>query len=213
MKNAILIILFLILALGCTDLIIAKIHTNKLVRDALISEDCTLKTENIDPGRIHALLRVEDPNFYGHKGLDFRSPGAGWTTISQGLVKKLYFRSFKPRLAKIRLILIARFIFHPSVEKEDQLRLFFNYAYMGNDSNGNEIRGFAKASWFYFQKDFQELGMDEYLSLVALLLNTARFRPDKYPEANAERIGRIKKYLEGDCVPSDWKDCELSGCK
>ena len=47
------------------------------------------------------LLAVEDPGFYSHKGVDFASPGQGMTTITQALVKFLYFDSFIPGFAKI----------------------------------------------------------------------------------------------------------------
>ena len=34
-----------------------------------------------------ALLRVEDPSFYEHHGVDLHTPGQGLTTITQALVK------------------------------------------------------------------------------------------------------------------------------
>jgi len=39
---------------------------------------------------------VEDPHSFEHGGVDFSTPGAGITTITQGLVKHLYFDQFKP---------------------------------------------------------------------------------------------------------------------
>ena len=44
------------------------------------------------------------------------------TTISQGLVKVLYFPSgFRPGIAKIRQTLIAQYAFDASVSKQEQL--------------------------------------------------------------------------------------------
>ena len=55
------------------------------------------------------LLKVQDPGFYDHSGIDLWTPGAGLTTITQAIVKKLYFNDFKSGIAKIKQSLIARF--------------------------------------------------------------------------------------------------------
>lgn len=213
LKTSGLVIVILIFGLLTIDLIIAQLKTNQIVQELKSSESYILKLDSIDKQKINELLLVEDPIFYNHKGLDFKSLGAGWTTISQGLVKLLYFKKFKPGISKIRLILITRFVFDSSVSKETQLELFYNYAYLGNDNKGVQISGFLNASRFYFKKDFNDLSNDEYLSLIAMLINPGKYRIDKYPERNIERVLRIKKLINGDCKPNDWKDCELEGCK
>lgn len=208
-----LIIVILIFGLLSIDIIIAKLKTSQVVQEFQNSENYYLKLDSVDEQKINQLLIVEDPIFYTHKGLDFKSPGAGWTTISQGLVKLLYFKKFQPGISKIRLILITRFVFDSSVSKDTQLELFYNYAYLGNDNEGVAISGFLNASRFYFKKDFNNLSNDEYLSLVTMLINPNQYRIDKYPEKNSERLLRIKKLINGECKPNDWKDCELEGCK
>ena len=213
LKTSGLIIIILIFILPCIDLIIAKLKTNQIVQKIQISENYNLKLDSIDEQKINELLIVEDPGFYNHKGLDFKSLGAGWTTISQGIVKLLYFKKFQPGIKKIRLILITRFVFNSSVSKDTQLELFYNYAYLGNDYNGVAICGFLNASRFYFKKDFNDISNDEYLSLIAMLINPNKYRIDKHPEWNKERLFRIKKLINGYCKPNDWKDCELEGCK
>ena len=207
-------IVFIILLVGlpAIDLIIVRLKTNQIVQSLQNSENFILRLNSIETQKINELLLVEDPGFYNHKGIDFKSPGAGWTTISQGLVKLLYFKKFQPGISKIRLILITRFVFDTSVSKDTQLELFYNYAYLGNDDKGNEISGFLNASKFYFKKDFSNLSNDEYLSLIAMLINPNKYRIDKYPLRNAERLMRMKKLINGNCKPNNWKDCELEGC-
>jgi hypothetical protein len=39
--------------------------------------------------------RVDDPDFYHHVGVDSRIRGAGYTTITQGIVKLLFFDEFE----------------------------------------------------------------------------------------------------------------------
>lgn len=212
-KRAFIFVLLLITVLFTVDLIVAKYKTKRIVDKALHSPECELDISKIDKAKITQLLAIEDPEFYTHNGLDFHSPGAGWTTISQGLVKIFYFNNFRPGIRKIRLFYITRFVFDPSVPKNDQLSLFFNYAYFGNDDEGKVIRGFANAAKFFYKKSFDKLTNDEYLSLVASLMNPNQYRVDKYPENNKDRVSRIKRFLAGECHPVDWKDCELEGCK
>ncbi|KPU27133.1 hypothetical protein TR13x_06760 [Caloranaerobacter sp. TR13] len=156
------------------------------------------------------LLKVEDPNFYNHKGIDFKTPGAGITTITQGLVKKFYFENFRPGIAKIKQTLIARFALNPLVSKDDQLKLFINYVYLGK-LDGNPIYGFANASERYFGKPFSQLSEEEYISLVAMIIAPNKFNVIKNPEANSNRVERIKLLIRGEYVPKGLMDLYYGG--
>ncbi|HEY8260111.1 MAG TPA: hypothetical protein VIG55_02780, partial [Methylosinus sp.] len=57
--------------------------------------------------RIETLLKVQDPDFWSHGGVDWSAPLA--TTVAQSVVKRLYFEDFEPGFAKIRQTLIAQF--------------------------------------------------------------------------------------------------------
>jgi membrane carboxypeptidase/penicillin-binding protein len=151
-------------------------------------------------------LKVQDPNFYHHKGYDFETPGAGVTSLSQGLVKFYYFDEFKPGLAKIKQTLIARFAFDALTPKDTILKLFINKVYLGQ-GNGKPIYGFEGGANFYFNKNFTALNWDEYLSLIAMIRAPLTFHYLNEREANNLRVKRIKKFLSGEYVPvdnSDW---------
>lgn len=193
-------------------LISARIQTPKIMENAMNSKLMVLNTDSLNKDQINILLMVEDPAFYSHKGVDHKSPGAGRTTISQGLVKIFYFKKFKPGIAKIRQTLIARFVFDHLVSKDDQLSLFINYVYLGNNK-GEEIRGFEKAANIYYNKSFSELTYDEYTTLIAMIINPIRYGIKRNPESNKERVTRIKKYLAGECQPLNWKDSDYKGCE
>lgn len=47
----------------------------------------TLDISDLSAWQLDALLKIEDPAFYRHKGVDLKTPGAGLTTITQSLVK------------------------------------------------------------------------------------------------------------------------------
>jgi membrane carboxypeptidase/penicillin-binding protein len=192
----------------------AKSSTEKVINEALKEDSITLKSGDFSDHQLTILLLVEDPNFYQHKGVDTKTPGAGWTTITQGLVKIYYFkRNFKPgflHFNKIRQTIIARFVYHPKISKEDQLKLFINHVYFGTVRE-KSIFGFGEAAKIYFNKQFNKLNENEYISLVATLIAPDRFNPDK--TENADRVRRIKRLISGECQPVDFKDVFLEGCK
>lgn len=106
--------------------------------------------------RLAMLLKVEDPGFFHHHGVDFTTPGQGATTLTQGLVKRLYFKRFRPGFAKIEQSLIARYALDPMVSKRDQLEIALNYASFGH-VGGRDVIGFPAAAETYFHKPFGQL--------------------------------------------------------
>jgi len=178
----------------------ARRDTPGIIQAALAAEKITLTPVDLPRKRVDQLLKVEDPGFLEHKGVDLKTPGAGITTITQALVKIFYFAEFKPGFAKLKQTLIARYALDRLVSKQDQLTLFLNYAYLGN-CKGEPMRGFTAAAQCYYNKKFHRLKDDEYLSLVALLIAPDTFSPVANPQANKDRVERIKKLLSGEYTP------------
>lgn len=146
--------------------------------------------------RIDALVKVQDPAFWTHHGVDWSAPLA--TTVTQSVVKKLYFEKFEPGFAKIRQTLIAQFAVGAFASKNAQLAAFI------------EVNGFDASARKWFGKPLAALDDDEYLSLLATNNNPMLLAPGT-PE-NAERVQRIKKYLAGRCERSGLADVWLHNC-
>jgi membrane carboxypeptidase/penicillin-binding protein len=161
--------------------------------------------------QIQELLAVEDPGFYRHQGVDFSTPGAGMTTITQSLVKHFYFDHFHKGFPKIEQSLIARFVLDPAMSKPDQLHSFINHAYFGT-YRGKNVEGFAAAATIYFGQDFDQLTNDQFLTLVAMLMAPDRLDPDRHSAANRERVARIKRMLSGECRPAGLRDVSYKAC-
>jgi membrane peptidoglycan carboxypeptidase len=147
--------------------------------------------------QLEILLKVEDPRFFEHNGVDFSTAGAGITTITQGLVKHLYFDQFRPGIAKIKQTLIAACVLDPLMSKEDQLRLFINTVYLGRKTNG-----FEQAAHVYFHKSLAQLTEDEFIAIVAMIIAPETFNIEKFPARNKERVERIKRLVNGEYKPS-----------
>jgi membrane carboxypeptidase/penicillin-binding protein len=159
---------------------------------------------------LELLLKVEDPNFRNHKGIDFSTHGAGLTTITQGLAKFMYFESFKPGFAKIEQTLIARFVINNHFSKDEQLEILINHVYLGH-FNGERVTGFSEASHVYFGKSFLDLTESEYISLVAMFIGPNAFNVIKQSKKNKLRVERIKDFLNGKYIPKDLSDTYYNG--
>ena len=134
------------------------------------------------------------------------------TTITQALVKLYYFDDFKPGMSKIKQSLIAIFALDRQVAKDDQLRLLINKVYLGH-VNGRPAIGFENASRAYFDKPFADISRDEYIALVAMIIAPNTVNVLNQPEANAERVRRIKRLIAGGCAFNGWLDVWLEGCE
>jgi hypothetical protein len=166
---------------------------------------------SIPERRIRMLLAVEDPGFFHHRGIDFGTPGQGMTTLTQSLAKFLYFDRFRPGVAKLELMLVARFALDRAFTKREQLEVFINYARFGA-SRGRPVIGFDDAARTFYGRAFQDLTDREYLTLVAMLMAPGRLDPARHPEANAERTNRIEALLAGRCRPRGLRDVEYQDC-
>ena len=172
-----------------------------------------LKPEDMPEPYLQALLRVEDPRFYTHNGIDLSTPGAGWTTITQGLVKIYFYQGFMLgflRYRKIDQTLIA-WVFNRQVEKHRQLRMFINSVYLG-EHQGREIIGFEEGARVYFNKEFSLLGEDDFLSLVAMIVGPNEYNVAAQPAKNQERVRRIRRLLKGECQPAGHGDVFYEKC-
>lgn len=162
--------------------------------------------------RIDQLVRVEDPTFWTNDGIDLSTPGAGATTIAQGLGKRIFFKRFSPgllKLGKIELMALTRLALVPAVSKHDILTAAVSVAYLGSDRAG-AINGFAQGGRRWFGKEPEAITDDEFLALVAMLPAPNALHPGT--EASAERVRRIKRYLAGECAPRRVDDIYYEAC-
>ena len=106
---------------------------------------------------------------------------------------------------------LSRFALHSRASKSDILQLFLNYVYIGNFQD-KEIRGFYQALKMCFDSSFEQLSYDEYISLVAMLIDPNEFNVLSNSHNNRDRVQRIKKLLASECTPINWRDNRLCGC-
>ncbi|WP_319414591.1 transglycosylase domain-containing protein [uncultured Cohaesibacter sp.] len=161
--------------------------------------------------RYRQLLMVQDPHFEHHNGVDITTPGAGVTTISQSLAKRVGFQKFTPGIGKIRQTGYALGL-ESRLNKEQIMALWLDTLEMGQGPKG-WVTGFHQMSEALFGAPPSVINEDQYLSLVAVLIAPGRFQIGSGNEALVNRVGRIRRLVKGDCVPLDNADVWLEGCK
>tara|TARA_R110000850_G_scaffold59458_2_gene137322 strand:- start:20 stop:766 length:747 start_codon:yes stop_codon:yes gene_type:complete len=167
--------------------------------------------EDLGPGHLAVLVQVQDPGFYSHAGVDLETPGAGLTTISQSLAKRLAFEEFKPGIGKIRQTGYAIGL-DQELTKQEQLALFLDTVEMG-EINGEWVTGFFKASDAAFGTPPSGLDDRQFNQLVAVLIAPGRLKLQEPDALLEERVLRIGNLAAGRCKPENLSDVWLDGCR
>ena len=159
------------------------------------------RLEDVSNAFILSLVMLEDWEFFQHKGLSFSETRwavrqalhgrshYGGSTITQQLVKNLYFR-FDPSIPrKIKEAFLAR-RFERALSKQQILELYMNVIYYDNGQYG-----ISDASRFYFHKAPKELTLNQSVFLSALLPVVGIYNPLYHPKEFAEyRDRRLDVY-------------------
>jgi monofunctional glycosyltransferase len=196
---------------------------------ARASRSPLIDPRSLPDSTVAILLRVEDPGFRKHKGIDPFRPGQGRGTITRGLVRALYlkrydlggvagfgqhvFRFFDRFAAPVDLAPDAMaLVVNSRVSKDRQIRLFLQHVYMGSQ-NGRPVYGFADAARVYFGKRAVGTLTRRYvIALIGMMVDPQRFHPVLHPDALAERMLRIERLLNGQCKPRGASDVYYADC-
>lgn len=166
--------------------------------------------DGLGDGRAAQLLAVQDPGFFMHSGLDLWTPGAGLTTVTQSLAKRVGFDRFQPGIQKIRQTGFAFGLEH-RLSKQQILALFLNTVEMGRGPDG-WMTGFFDAASAVYRRPVRDLSENQFLSLVAVMIAPGNFDLLRKSPALAERERRIERLVHGKCKPEGLRDVWLQGC-
>ncbi|MDM5153754.1 PBP1A family penicillin-binding protein [Bacillus sp. DX1.1] len=141
-----------------------------------------------------AFVAVEDSRFYEHHGIDFPSvfralykdalageKVEGGSTITQQLVKNVFLTREKTLKRKLKEVAIALQL-EQKYTKQQLLEMYVNHIYFGHGAYG--IQAAAK---LYFNKDVQQLTVEEGAMLAGLPKAPNGYSPFLYPEKSKAR--------------------------
>lgn len=195
-------------ALGYVDAI-GDAHGLRQRADGLIAQG--LGGQSLGADRLQQMLRVEDPNFWHHAGMDMSTPGAGMTTITQSAAKRLAFDSFKPGIGKIRQTGFALGM-EQVLSKQQILALWLDSLEMGPGPDG-WMTGFFRAAQKVYGRMPDNLDDQEFQALLAVLIAPSKYRLGTDDPALQERIRRIARLIADSCTPVNHADVWLEGCR
>ncbi len=147
---------------------------------------------------IHAVVAAEDQKFFGHEGVDWeavrgslqkdierRRFAVGGSTISQQLVKNVFFTTEKSLTRKLRELIVVRWL-EAEVRKARILELYLNVIEWGDGVYGCEA-----AARRYYGRTAADLSADEAAGLVAMIPNPRRINPRVSPARHARAQRRV----------------------
>ena len=156
---------------------------------ARAAEEDFIPAERIPERFRFSLLQVEDRFFFEHNGfsklairdairLNFKARKviAGGSTMSQQLVKNLYFRFHHNVFRKAAEVIITAAA-ERKLGKDRILEMYINIIYFGCG-----IYGLTHAARFYFGKEPEELTMNQMFLLACVVNAPTRGNPVEYPE-------------------------------
>ncbi len=170
--------------------------------------------DEISPSVTKALVATEDIRFYSHWGIDAQAVAravvgmgkdGGASTITQQLAKNLYRTRYNKSSGLIQYVPGVRRIIPKLKEWMTALKLESNYGkndiitmYLNTVSFGNNAYGIKTASRVYFDKESNQLSVNDAALLVGMLKGTNLYNPLKNPNGALERrnvvLGQMAKY-------------------
>jgi 1A family penicillin-binding protein len=161
--------------------------------------------DNISEDVQHAVVAVEDKDFYTHRGFSVEGFGRaiianikneslsqGGSTISQQLVKNTLLTQDKNFLRKYQELFLAIEI-DRRYSKEDVLEMYLNTSYFGEGAFG--IQDAAKT---YFSKDAKDLTLAESALMAGILPAPSAYSPISGDQERAFRRQKIVLQLMQD---------------
>lgn len=165
--------------------------------------------DELSPNLVNALISTEDERYYEHSGIDFaalgriavktvllgqRSSGGG-STITQQLAKLLFTQQVSKNIWERGLQKLKEWIIAARLErrytKEEIIAMYFNKF---NFING--AYGIKAASEIYFDKEQDELNVNEAAMLVGMLKNPSLFDPLDRPDTVLHRRMVVLKQMQ-----------------
>ncbi|RFA31050.1 penicillin-binding protein 1B [Alkalilimnicola ehrlichii] len=165
-----------------------------------------VRLEDVPPELIHALLVVEDRNFFQHRGISWsgiaRAAVAnvragrvvqGGSTITQQLVKNFYLTSDRTLRRKINEAIMALLLEY-RYDKYEILEAYLNEVYLAQDGN-RSIHGFGLAAEYYFSQPLEDLRLDQLAMMAGLVKGPSFYNPRRHPQRTKERRDLVLRML------------------
>jgi monofunctional biosynthetic peptidoglycan transglycosylase len=144
----------------------------------------TVPLRAISKNLIHAVLSAEDPNFFGHEGIDWDAVmesietniekgryARGGSTITQQLAKNLFFTTHKSLIRKVREAIVVSWM-ERDLSKKRIIEIYLNVIEWGDGVYGCEA-----AARRYYGTSCASLDVNQAAGLAAMIPSPRRINP------------------------------------
>ena len=177
----------------------------KVIKELYIHKRDVVNISQIPRSLRHALLAMEDRNFFEHSGVSFQSLARavivnmmtfsrrqGASTITQQLARNMYNTiGFEKTYRRKLKELITSINIEQTFTKTQIMELYLNSVYFGHGTYGVQA-----ASNQYFGKDISDLRLDESAILIGLLPAPARYSPIRHPDRALVRRNLVLRVMK-----------------
>ena len=175
------------------------------ILDKFYIKNRTYITLNKIPDKlVKGLVATEDKNFYNHWGLHsfrifkafiknifhFSLTREGASTITQQLARNLYLSREISLTRKLKEAITAIQI-ERTFTKDEIIELYLNVAYFGRSAYG-----VSSASQMFFNKEAENLNLEESALLIGILKGPAYYDPYNHTQKAIERRNLVLKEME-----------------
>ena len=162
----------------------------------------TVALRAISKNLIHAVLSAEDPNFFGHEGIDWDAVkesietniekgryARGGSTITQQLAKNLFFTTHKSLIRKVREAIVVSWMEH-DLPKKRIIEIYLNVIEWGDGVYGCEA-----AARRYYKTSCASLDADQAAGLAAMIPSPRRINPRINPGLHARAVRKVLRQM------------------
>jgi monofunctional biosynthetic peptidoglycan transglycosylase len=162
----------------------------------------TVPLRGISKNLIHAVLSAEDPNFFGHEGIDWDAVkesietnlekgryARGGSTITQQLAKNVYFTTYKSMIRKVREAIVASWM-ERDLSKKRIIEIYLNVIEWGDGVYGCEA-----AARRYYGVSCADLDVDQAAGLAAMIPSPRRINPRINPGLHARATRKVLRQM------------------
>ena len=162
----------------------------------------TVPLRSISKNLIHAVVSAEDPNFFGHEGIDWDAIkesietniekgryARGGSTMTQQLAKNLFFTTYKSLIRKGREAIVASWMEH-DLPKKRIIEIYLNVIEWGDGVYGCEA-----AARRYYGVSCASLDVDQAAGLAAMIPSPRRINPRTNPSLHARATRKVLRQM------------------
>jgi penicillin-binding protein 1B len=166
------------------------------------------KSLSVFPDKLkHAVIAIEDERFYSHFGVDpigvaraiavnIKSGRMvqGGSTLTQQLAKNILLTNERS-LSRKALEAVCAVLIETAFTKDQILEFYFNEVFLGQEGNV-AIHGFGEAARSFFNKDVEDLNLEEAATLAGVVKAPTTFSPRRKPENAKERRALVLQRMK-----------------